>query len=95
MGREVDKSVCDGADCLHVSHHWSSMVARAAFPDRLVKPQHTVYRVRRGNPAIRRIMAALGSEDSERLQDLPAGGQADYAVGDAVQYRDCKRDVNK
>lgn len=46
-------------------------------------------------PAAGCAVAALGSEDSERLQDLSAGGQADYAVGDAVQHRDCKRDVNK
>ena len=71
------------------------MVACIALPDRLVQPQHTVYRIGYCNADGMHAMAAMGGEDTKRLQDLPAGGQIHDADRDAVQHCYRQRDVKK
>lgn len=93
MGREMDEDICDSIDSLHVSYCRTSVVARTALPHRLVEPQHTVYRIGDCDADGMRTLAAMGSEDPERLQDLPASGQIHHVHRDAVQHCYRKGDV--
>ena len=95
VGRDVDEGIRYCADCVDVSDCGATLVERATLPCQLDESEYTIYRVGSGDSAAWGFVAALGGEDSERLQDMPASGETDDAVGNAVQHCDRERGVKK
>ena len=86
MGRAMDESVCNSARRADSGHHRASMVPCPTLPNRMEQPQHKVYCVRCGYSSAEFAVAAVGSQNTKRLQNVPAGYQTDDVLRNAVLH---------